>query len=200
MGALTPQTTTAILLAAGESRRFGGDKLLARFGGATVLERSAANLRQSGAARFLAVIPAGCEARRRIVEALDYEAVCSDGGPMSHSLRLGVAAARHGGANAVVIALADVPLAPAPHYRALIECAASHDDQLAYTTLAGARTPPAVFGAQWFDVLEALEGDTGARSILEAAPASAGVAGAREHFIDIDSPGDLARAVSAQPS
>ena len=192
MGTITPENTAAILLAAGESRRFGDDKLLARLGSRPILDFSAAALAQSHASTLIAIVPAASAERRRISEAYGFSPVLSEGGPMSDSLRLGVKAAQAAGAYAALIALADMPFIPAEHYSALF--AAVGDTGIAFTAAEVTRAPPAIFDRRWFSHLLGLTGDAGARSVLAYAPASSGVAAKPYWLLDIDTPDDASRA------
>lgn len=106
----------------------------------------------------------------------------------SRSLASGVAAAAAAGARAVLIALADMPLVPTRHFAAL---AARFDGDRIATSVAGTVTPPAIFGSSHFGALRFLEGDKGARSLLEGAPV---VALEEIDAIDIDLPEDMQRA------
>src|SRR3546814_12503736 len=54
----------------------------------------------------------------------------------------------------------------------------------------GSRMPPALFGAEWFEMLQQLNGDQGARSLISSATL---VVDRPEDLVDIDSPADLER-------
>ncbi len=172
-----------VLLGAGRASRFGGGKLAARLGGMTVTARAALAY-ESGpfTSRILVSAPATpvLPGYRRIL--LDPA-----GAPMSRSIALGVAAAEAAGCDAVLLALADMPLVPPAHVAALLACfdgdrAATHGPQ---------PMPPALFGSRHFPALRALDGDRGAGWLLSGAP---GVLLDADHALDIDSAEDLARA------
>jgi len=126
------------------------------------------------------------------LSALGYRAVPLDppGAPQSRSLALGVAAAQAEGARAVLVALADMPLVPAEHIRALV--AAFDGDRIA-TEAQGTIMPPAIFGARHFAALTALAGDRGGAARLNGAAA---VALDPMLALDVDTPEDLARAAA----
>ena len=110
------------------------------------------------------------------------------GAPQARSVAQGVAAARAGGARAVLIALADMPFVPADHILALV---AAFDGDRIGTTADGVTMPPAIFGAAHFTALTALTGDRGgAMRLADAAKLALDPALA----IDIDRPEDMARA------
>jgi molybdenum cofactor cytidylyltransferase len=112
--------------------------------------------------------------------------------PMSVSLKLGIAAAAQTVCDACLIALADMPLVPASHIRALL---AAHDGGLTATLSGEVRMVPALIARSAFPSIAALTGDQGARALLRDAP---GVAAPPEWLVDIDTPGDAARN-SVQP-
>lgn len=180
-------TVAAVLLAAGRSHRFGGaDKLAAPLGDLPLgLHAARALMTLSLTGRFVVT---GASS----LEWPGFDAVPNDLGEagMSHSIALGVAAARRSGAGAVLIALADMPLVTAEHFQALL----AHyrgPDSLVTSSNGADRMPPALFGGDWFDSLEALSGDRGARVILKRAVP---VIADREQLLDIDTAEDLATA------
>lgn len=175
-----------MLLAGGQSARFGGPKLIAPLGGKPLALHAAQMLAALPFAARYAVVGADVPD----LAALGYAAVPLDppGAPQARSLALGVAAAQQGGARAVLVALADMPLVPHAHIRALV--AAFGGDRIA-TSASGVAMPPALFGAQHFAALTALGGDRGAASLLRGAPTlplDPALA------LDVDRPEDLARA------
>ncbi|EPS2474890.1 NTP transferase domain-containing protein [Pseudomonas aeruginosa] len=99
-----------LVLAAGQGRRFGSDKRLARLAdGTTLLAASVARAREAFAEVRVVVrageTPAslGLPAQQRLVHSLD----ASSG--MGHSLAAGVAAARNSPARAIAVLLGDMP-------------------------------------------------------------------------------------------
>jgi molybdenum cofactor cytidylyltransferase len=102
-------------------------------------------------------------------------------------VELGVAAAQAAGARAVLLALADMPLVPAEHIRAL---AAGFDGDRIGTSTDGVTMPPALFGTAHFAGLTALTGDRGGAMRLAGAPTVS-----LDHVLalDIDTPEDLIR-------
>lgn len=195
-GTLNPSTTAAILLAAGGSVRFSGDKLAAKIGDDTILALSASALAQSRCALRAAIVgeqPSGHVAR---VKTLGFTVIFNSKAKqgMSTSIRAGVEWAHSRGAEAVLIALADMPFVSPAHYGRLFEKAAGGENAIVYSHDGRRRSPPVIFSAERFDDLMALEGEAGARALIQAAPASNGVAAPREMLADIDTADDLRRA------
>ncbi len=179
----------AVLLAAGRSTRFGAaDKVTAELGGRPLVRHAADRLLALRLAAYVVVTGPAPAAP----DCPGFTAVANDRpeAGLSRSIALGVAAARASGVEAVLIALADMPLVTADHFGALVGrwqqvggIVASSDGTLAM--------PPAIFGAGWFDTLERLSGDRGARVLLDRADR---VLAPGPSLIDIDRIEDLHRA------
>ena len=178
-----------VLLAAGRGERFGGGKLAALLAGKPIARHCADPLAAIAFRAHLAVVGPDTPPLP------GYDTILLDppGAPQSRSLALGVATAQARGAQAVLIALADMPLVPTEHVLTMI--ARFDGDRLASSTSdsTASRTalPPALFGARHFSALCALTGDRGAGALLRDAPALPLPGHAA---LDIDRIEDLARA------
>ncbi len=182
------ERTALILLAAGGSMRFGAaDKLAAVYRGRPLGLHVVATLADVPFAARIAVVD-GCD--------LDfaghgYRVIRNDdaGSGMAGSIRLGVAQAKAGGAEAVLIVLADMPHVTATQITRLFAAAETADAVVASSD--GVRPmPPALFGAGRFDALLTLEGDAGARAMIRGGHH---VVATANELVDIDTPDDLAR-------
>ncbi|MEM6476843.1 MAG: nucleotidyltransferase family protein [Pseudomonadota bacterium] len=167
----TPHLAIAVL-AAGSSRRFGeADKLKAKFRGKPL---------GLHASDTLAQMP--CREGDRILVTADPHHACSRGWKqagftivknpnadegMGTSVAVAARVARRAGCDALLIALADMPLVPRAHYQALASAAlARGDDAIIASSDGTSRMPPAAFGKAHFDTLAQMSGDQGARVIL----------------------------------
>jgi molybdenum cofactor cytidylyltransferase len=175
-----------VLLAGGRGTRFGGAKLIAPLAGQPLALHAAAMLCALPFSQCFAVTGPDVPD----LAALGFTCIALDppGAPQARSVALGVAAARAAGANAVLLALADMPLVPADHIRAL---AARFDGDRIATSANGVTIPPALFGAAHFAALTALTGDRGGAMRLSGAPL---LALDPDLALDIDQPEDIARA------
>ena len=176
-----------VLLAAGNARRFGADKLMADFEGRPLGARAAHELVSVAAAAHFAVCqPDAIIAAHYTRLGFDIVDNPNPGIGLSGSLHLAVEAALRTDAQALLIALADMPFVQTAHIDTLI---AACTDTVVASFDGNQPMPPAIFPrAHWPDLL-ATAGDAGARHILthaEKIAAPAGMLG------DIDTPDDLA--------
>ena len=170
-----------LLLAAGYSRRFGGDKLLAPLHGRPLIVWSAETIAAEVEALYV-VVPAGDVARRAAVAALGpvvVEHERRDEG-MASSIGAGVAALP-GSVEAVIIALADQPLVAPEVIRRLRDRWRGGGVTAVAPRYRDGQGNPVLFGRPAFGALRQLGGDRGARAVL------AGL-GAAAAFLDVDDP------------
>ena len=157
-----------LLLAAGRSARFGGDKLLAPLHGRPVLFWSAAAIATEVDALHV-VVPPDASARLAALEGIPFVVVEHAGrdAGMASSIHAGIAALPPE-AEAVVIALADQPLVSPEVVRRL--CIRWREGGVAAVAprYRDGRGHPVLFGRSTFDALSALTGDTGARTLLRS--------------------------------
>ncbi len=180
-----------ILLAAGASRRFGGNKLLHPLHDAA-LPGPDMPLALASARKLLAVLPEtlavvrpGSEALQAVLRAAGCEvSVCprADEG-MGCSLAHAIAQSRD--ADAWVVALADMPYIAASSMQSVV--AALHDGaSMAIPVHEGQRGHPVGFSAALRDELLALSGDEGARSIVQRyLKAPSALAGGGLHLVPV---------------
>lgn len=183
-----------ILLAAGNSSRFGSNKLLHRLpDGISVAARAARNL-VTVLPDSIAVIRAGDAelARELAAQGVDVVECARAGDGMSASIACGIRATP--GAGGWIVALADMPWIRPDTIKSLVQALQSRA-AIAAPEYAGRRGHPVAFARVWRSQLLALSGDQGARKLLEThwdrlvsvAVDDAGV------VADIDSPKDLDR-------
>lgn len=186
-----------ILLAAGRSRRFNdGDKLAERF-----LDKPLAFhvVRALEAVPFLARIAVVSDTELDFAE-LGYRVVENPDPSLgqARSLCHGVTLARELGAEAVLVALADMPRVTAAHVQRLLDAWRGPDTIVASSD--GVQPgPPALFGSARFEELLALQGDQGARDLIRA---GRHVVTSPAELVDVDTQDDLAqlRALYGLPS
>ena len=198
---VAPEHAVCVLLAAGRSSRYPGDKLLAELNGRPLLEHAASMLAAISFRAHIAVVPPDAPGRQERLAALGF-AVSVNLNPeagQGSSLRAGAAAAAAYLPQALVLALADMPFVPEAHIRRLLSRLDPADPKSIAFSRSGAaeggwRGPPAAFGPGWLPELARAEGDKGARPILTAAPGESGLSVPAEWLQDFDAPADFARA------
>ena len=158
-----------VVLAAGESQRFGGEnKLLAPIDGTPIVRRAVDALLETTVDPVLVVI--GHEADR-VEDALAGRPVTFVCNPayregQATSVRAAVQAMPEGVA-AAVFALGDMPFVAPSSIEALLVAYHGGEGTALAAAYQGRRGNPVLFDRVHFDTLENLEGDIGGRELLE---------------------------------
>jgi len=186
----------AIVLAAGTSSRMGANKLLTEIDGEPLVRRVVEAAIASGAGSVVVVTGneaehvqtalAGCDVR--LVNNPDF----SSG--LSSSLRSGLKALPQDCDGAVIL-LGDMPaVTPALIDRQIATFDPAEGRAICVATHGGKRGNPVLFARRFFEEIEAIEGDVGARGLIGAYPelVCEVEAGSEAPLIDIDTPEDLA--------
>ena len=183
---LEPEQVALVLLAAGRSRRFDGDKLSEPFLDKPLAFHVVTALAKVPFLTRIAIVSdTGLD-----FGALGYQVVENPDPSLgqARSLCFGVEAARNAGAEAVLVALADMPRVTAAHVYRLFDRA--HGPSTIVASSDGAYPmPPALFGRDLFGELLDLNGDEGGRELVKRGHHV--VASAAE-LVDIDTREDLA--------
>ncbi len=181
------EKTVLILLAAGRSQRFGdvGSKLDQPFLGKSLGLHVAVALEDMPFQDRIAIVDGG---------KLDYRPFGfrqihneHQGKGISESVRLGVEQAIALDADAVLIALADMPRVTASHIHRMFDATEGLESVVASSDGIEPK-PPAIFGRDQLDSLLRLEGDAGARDMVKRGRHV--VTNAAE-LIDVDTPEEL---------
>lgn len=159
----------AIVLAAGKSVRFGGAKVLASLGGAPLVRHVVERLQQTSVGDI--VVVAGDEADEvgRAIHGLNARLAVNprpeEG--MSESLRIGLLAAP-ADAEAILVALGDQPLIDPDVVELMIASWRGGRGRIVVPVYGGQRGNPVLFDHSLRTELMLLEGDQGARRLLES--------------------------------
>jgi molybdenum cofactor cytidylyltransferase len=188
---------SAILLAAGQSRRFGAQKLLQRLAtGRTVVNHSADNLALPLLHELVVVIdrpPDESEVASELLGWAPAFVVNRSGGGMASSLAAGVAALDPA-SEAVLVALGDEPQLPGEAIKRVVARYRQGGADVIVPRYRGVRGHPVLFSRAVYPELIALSGDHGAKAVADRDPTRlAFVDIDLPKPIDVDTPGDLAR-------
>ena len=162
---------SAILLAAGESKRMGKPKLLMPFGKSTILEQTIGNLLNSKISEVIVVLGYRAEEVMPKVAAkpvkIAINPIYQQG--MSTSIVAGLNLIDNK-AEAVMLALADQPFVDSETINRLIEQFYAHNKGIAIPAYQGKRGHPVIFAIKYKEELLKLKGDVGGKQIIEKHP------------------------------
>jgi molybdenum cofactor cytidylyltransferase len=187
----TVQNTTLVLLAAGLSRRYGtASKLVAAYRGKPLALHAADTLATLPFARRIAVCRTGDDDLAALLAGAGFEVITNPDTArgQASSIVLGVEAA--GQPEALTVCLADMPLVSAAHVRAVVERVTPGGIVASVGTPADPPMPPAAFSREYLPELLRLEGDKGARHLLQLAERVVAPDGT---LADFDTPADFRR-------
>jgi len=158
----------AVLLAAGASRRMGRPKLELELAGRTLIERSVQNLLDASVDRVRLVIPHVRPAPALAsMKDLDVIRNPESAGDLASSLRAGLRGLPET-TRVLLVALADKPLVKPETIKKLLDVFEEGDAKVVYPVYRGEQGHPVLWDAALVDELSRLEGDRGAKSMLEA--------------------------------
>ena len=182
-------SVAAVVLAAGESRRYGSPKQLAVLDGRTLLEHVLERARAAELRPVVAVVPVWLTRPAAMVdEDLTWVRNPHPERGLSHSLRLGFAALPPDTAAAMIL-LGDQPRLPLGHLRSIVD--ARGRTPIVATLHAGVPSPPLLVERTQFGLVAEARGDAGLREILAARPDLVGSVELAEPIGDVDTPQDL---------
>jgi molybdenum cofactor cytidylyltransferase len=204
--ALMPRTpaiknpTAGIILAAGESRRFGAPKQLLRLAGRFLIEWVLTAALDSNLDHVLLVLGFEHERIRRSLASATIHPKCEilvnpdyrDG--QSTSLKAGILRIRNE-FPAVMFLLGDQPLVDAALINLLLERYKGSEKPICAPTHRGTRGNPTLFAGPFYSAILNLAGDTGARDLIADHPdqvLAVEIPDARV-FLDIDHQEDVAK-------
>lgn len=164
-------SSAVVVLAAGRSSRMGQPKQALLFRGRSLLEHACRTALDTNCRQVVAVLGSRADELRSLMpEGVDILVNEAWESGLASSIRCGVRALRPD-TQACLLTLADQPLVTADHLSALISQVTIGNPVAASIYPDGHLGVPAAFGRGTFDRLERLEGDSGARSLIESGSA-----------------------------
>lgn len=191
---MKPERIAAVLLAAGQSSRFGeDDKLVAPYRGRPLAVHALEAVASLPFAHLVAVVrplAQSPELHRRL-DRRGYALVVNDAPDegIAGSIVRAVEHVRHLKCQGMLICLADMPNVPQTHITRIIN-EAIDTRSLVASTDGFTPCPPCFIGRKFFPHLAGLRGDQGARALLSQAVL---VEASGPSLHDIDTPEDLGR-------
>ncbi len=162
---------SAILLAAGESKRMGKPKQLMPFGRSTILEQTIDNLLNSKVSEVIVVLGHKAEEIKQKLATkplkMALNPVYHQG--MSTSIIAGLKLVDER-ARAIMLALADQPFIDSQVINRLVDEFCDHNKGIVIPTYQSRRGHPIIFAIKYKEELAGLKGDIGGRQIIEHHP------------------------------
>ncbi len=162
---------SAILLAAGESKRMGEPKLLMPFGRSTILEQTIDNLLNSAVSEVIVVLGYRAE---EVMPKIGTKPVKLAINPIYHQ---GMSTSIITGLNliddraeAVMLVLADQPFVDSKIINRLIQQFYAHNKGIVIPAYQSKRGHPIIFAIKYKAELSGLKGDIGGRQLIEKHP------------------------------
>jgi molybdenum cofactor cytidylyltransferase len=186
---------SAIVLAAGEGSRFGGTKQLTEVRGKPLAQHAIDAATEAGVDEVVVVLGHDAERVRQGLRLGSARWVVNPAyaSGMASSLTAGLTHADPGSEGAVIL-LADQPGITSQHIRALLEAFSARRSPIVRLAFRSGPGPALIARELWADVSR-LEGDMGARALIERRPElveNVDVGG--DAPVDVDVPEDLGRA------
>ncbi len=185
---MSPPNIAAVVLAAGKSSRFGSDKRRYQLGGIALLQQSLSKPLLNGLQTLLVLKPSDQDIidellgpwRDHYLLQLCFAPLAEKG--MAHSLAAAASQAKAGDYDGLLVLLADMPAIDRETLKILTD--SFQPDRICVPRYRGQIGHPVLFPQSWFAALMALEGDKGARTILNNNPEQI-------YYVEADDPGIL---------
>jgi len=179
----------AVILAAGQSQRFGHNKQLACLDGMPLVRHTARAV--AAIEPQLLAIVVGRDAARVANAAGVPFLIVNERYPEGIGSSIAAATRAVGNsADGLLIALGDQPLVPTSHYCDLAASWNGADDVIAASRYGDTLGAPALFGKRYFPELAALSGDRGAKALFDRHAARVVELPCREATVDVDTRDD----------
>lgn len=184
---------TAVVLAAGGSSRYGQCKQLVEINGSSLVRLAVDKLSTLFPNdRIIVVVGANSEAVAQTVNNLPVKIVFNEDWQqgLASSLKAGLNSVEPD-CRAVMVTLCDQALVTADHLRRLLDLWLTCPSEITASAYASTVGTPSVIPAEFYPQVLALEGDTGAKSILKNNAGRVRTLPIPEAEFDIDLPADL---------
>lgn len=184
-----------LLLAAGGSRRLGHPKQLLPYRGKNLLQYAIDECVAAGVGPVILVLGAHAPKIQQQIDQKEIETLINPNweAGMSTSIAFGV---RHllstRTLDGLIISMADQPFLTAGHLKELAQAVTQPGQDVVCAQYDEGAGPPCYFGADYFEVLSRLNGDTGAKQVVRRYRDRVRYISFPKGHIDIDRPEDIA--------
>jgi molybdenum cofactor cytidylyltransferase len=188
--------SAAILLAAGSSTRMGTAKQLLDFRGKPLARHAAECAIAAGCDPVIVVLGSGEREIRPVLAGLPVEIVVNDRWPegMGTSIQAGLRALEDREVSGAILALSDQPFVTPGFLSGLVDRHRESGRRIVAASYSGTAGVPVFFARDAFPLLMALKPDQGCKGVILGHPAEAELVDCPAAAMDIDTPGDYARA------
>ncbi len=189
-----PSKIAALILAAGASTRLGQPKQLVQLAGKTLLERACETALSIDNQAVVVVLGAHSEVLKSAIEHLPVKTLVNENwqSGMGSTIACGMAQLPHD-ADAVLLLLCDQPFVTHDLLEKLVEKWQENPDHVIASAYSGSFGPPAVFGKRYFEELTALNGQQGAKKLMERHREQLLLVDFPDGEMDVDTEEDLKR-------
>ena len=180
-----------LVMAAGKSSRFGGNKLAAVVDGKTLIEHALEAVPREEFARVTVVTQ--YDEVVLLAKRFGFTVLINPAPELGASLTIRLGTEAMADCGAIAYQVADQPLLRRESVRAQVEFFRRHPDRIVAMGHGGVRGNPCIFPARFFPELTALEGDRGGSAVIRRhADALALFEVAPDELRDVDTPAALA--------
>jgi molybdenum cofactor cytidylyltransferase len=193
--------TGILILAAGSSSRFGAIKQLARYNNKTLLQHTIDEAVLAGAEPVIVVIGANADVISKDIrnEAAQFVLNANWQQGMAGSIVAGLQAAiADGKTDKVIIAVSDQPYVSSFLFEKLVQAQEESEQPIVASAYANTIGTPVLFTKIFFDALLNLQGDQGAKKILQANKEHVAKVDFPEGNMDIDTAADYKNLIDKQ--
>lgn len=178
-------TVEAVILAAGRSSRFEGNKLFSEIGGKKLIEIVIDSALQSSLDRIIVVASEDTAQGLKTSQKIETVINRNQKFGMGYSIKIGVSVLS-GEAESVMILLGDMPGVDSDLIDRFIALSQNYPGKIIASKFRDKVMSPAIFPARYFGALSELRGDMGARQLLRNSSDLVTLDLDEEEFKDID--------------
>lgn len=193
---LIMNNTAIIILAAGNSSRFGSTKQLLQFNNKTLLHHVIDEAIESGAEPIIVVTGANAEEISNAIKNENVEIVLNENWKqgMASGIVAGLkkAITLNNDVENIIIAVCDQPFISSSLFKQLYQAKEDNTKNIVASAYADTIGTPVLFTQKYFDVLLTLTGDEGAKKILKANDEDVAAVDFPQGAVDIDTQKDYA--------